>query len=260
MYIFESNTNELSRWIRDEVEYKHQIKKGSRGKDAKRVQEWLNLHGFGVAIDSAYGKVTARAVQRFQDSLGLNTSGTVNNETFSNLVKPMESVLRQQLSSSTSPEDAVLTYAQTHLAAHPREIGGQNRGPWVRLYMKGNEGTPWAWCAGFVTFLLKQATESLHISMPIRGSFSCDSLAAQARDAGLFVSESNVDANSLPAGSIFLVRRTRTDWTHTGLVTDAHTAAFDTIEGNTNDDGHREGYEVCSRSRDYVKKDFIGIS
>ena len=259
MYVFENDTTELYRWIRDEVEYVRQIKKGSRGMSAKRVQEWLSLHGFGVDIDSSYGKVTARAVTRFQENIGLTGTGVVNRETFEELIKPMKSVLEQQLTSSIGPEEAVLTYARAHLDQHPVEIGGQNRGPWVRLYMRGNEGTPWAWCAGFVTFLLKQATQSLEIPMPIRGSGSCDSLAAQAKDAGLFVSENDVDTATLPAGSIFLVRRTRTDWTHTGLVSEASNLAFDTIEGNTNDDGHREGYEVCTRSRGYSSKDFILI-
>jgi hypothetical protein len=34
---------------------------------------------------------------------------------------------------------------------------------------------------------------------------------------------------------------------------------FETIEGNTNDDGSREGYEVCRRFRSYQKTDFILI-
>ena len=34
---------------------------------------------------------------------------------------------------------------------------------------------------------------------------------------------------------------------------------FDTIEGNTNDDGAREGTEVCARRRGYTAKDFITI-
>jgi hypothetical protein len=32
---------------------------------------------------------------------------------------------------------------------------------------------------------------------------------------------------------------------------------FETIEGNTNDEGSREGYEVCHRVRGYGSKDFI---
>lgn len=257
MYIFEDDPSELSRWIRDEIEYARQIKKGSRGLKVKRVQEWLNLHGFGVDIDSSFGNVTARAVTRFQENEGLDGTGVVNKETFEALVKPMKSTLEQRLDSSSGLEEAVLTYAQAHLERHPMEIGGQNRGPWVRLYMKGDEGAPWAWCAGFVTFLLKQATQSINESMPIDGSVSCDSLAAQAKKARLFVSEKNVDKLTLPAGSIFLVRRTETDWTHAGLVTETSGVAFDTIEGNTNDDGQREGYEVCARSRGYSGKDFI---
>ena len=71
--------------------------------------------------------------------------------------------------------------------------------------------------------------------MPIEGSFSCDSLAAQSKEKGLFVSEAN-RSGSIPAqGSIFLSRRTKTDWTHNGLFSSLSDEAFKTIEGNTND-------------------------
>jgi hypothetical protein len=123
--------------------------------------------------------------------------------------------------------------------------------------MDGNEGTPWPWCAGFVTFILHQATESLNIEMPIPGSFSCDTLAAQAQAAGLFVSEAEARNSEIPPGSLFLVRRTDTDWSHVGIVEKASELYFRTIEGNTNDDGDREGYEVCARWRGYNDKDFI---
>jgi hypothetical protein len=32
---------------------------------------------------------------------------------------------------------------------------------------------------------------------------------------------------------------------------------FKTIEGNTNDDGSREGYEVCARIHDFKSMDFV---
>ena len=123
--------------------------------------------------------------------------------------------------------------------------------------MQGNDGAAWAWCAGFVRFLLEQARQKLEKPMPIAGSFSCDSLAAQARDAGLFVAEGAVAHEAIPPGSFFLVRRTATDWTHVGVVTRSGPDAFDSIEGNTNDDGSREGIEVCARTRGYKNKDFI---
>ena len=126
--------------------------------------------------------------------------------------------------------------------------------------MRGREGADWAWCAGFVTFVMAQATESMNVAMPIEGSFSCDSLAAQARTAGLFVAEREAMEKAVAPGSVFLVRRTATDWTHTGIVAQAADGTFDTIEGNTNDDGHREGFEVCSRSRGFKGKDFIRLT
>ena len=176
------------------------------------------------------------------------------------MVFHVRSVLRQRLDRSTSIEDSMLDYAQAHLSAQPREIGGQNRGPWVRLYMRGRDGRQFPWCAGFVTFMLHQTCQSLDVALPIKGSGSCDSLAAQGKDSGLFLSENESNPETLPAGSIFLVRRTSTDWTHTGLVLHADEDLFDTIEGNTNDEGLREGFEVCARSRGYGKKDFILFS
>jgi hypothetical protein len=50
------------------------------------------------------------------------------------------------------------------------------------------------------------------------------------------------------------------DWVHTGLVLSAGKETFETIEGNTNDAGDREGYEVCRRVRGYKGKDFIVLN
>ena len=101
----------------------------------------------------------------------------------------------------------------------------------------------------------------MDVPMPFKRTFSCDALAEQAKQKGLFVSErslaSNGDHGRLTGGTIFLSRRTSNDWTHTGLVLDADSGVFSTIEGNTNDEGSREGYEVCRRMRGYTKKDFV---
>lgn len=260
MYVYDQNTQELAKWIRNEVEFQGEIKRGKRGKSVRRVQEWLNLHGFGLVVDEDFGGVTERLLARFQEHQGMEATGVLDESTFAALVEPMTSVLRQRLDRSISIENAMLEYAGAHLSASPREIGGQNRGPWVRLYMKGKDGKQYPWCAGFVTFILHQACQSIDAGIPIKGSGSCDSLAAQGKDAGLFLSENHVIPEALPEGSIFLVRRTSTDWTHTGLVSHADDGLFDTIEGNTNDEGLREGFEVCARSRGYGHKDFILLS
>jgi len=260
MYVFEEGISGLADWIQDELDLDGRLMVGASGLAVRRVQEWLSLRGYGLAIDGIYGPITAEVVARFQEDSFLEATGRVNEETVVHLTEPMRETLRQRLTMSEAVNAAVLEYAQAHLDQHPHEIGGQNRGPWVRMYMNGNDGHQWPWCAGFVTFILRQATESLNIGMPIPGSFSCDTLVAQARAAGLFLSEAEARSTEIPPGSLFLVRRTDTDWTHVGLVQNTQELFFQTIEGNTNDEGDREGYEVCSRSRGYTNKDFILVS
>lgn len=235
-----------------ELEFAGDVGRGARGPEARRVQEWLDLQGYGLSIDGDFGRITEDAVQRFQRAHRLPATGRVDQRTFDKLVAPLRRALRKPPSSVRTLPAAVLACARAHLAQHPREVGGPNRGPWVRLYMNGLEGQPW--CAGFVSFVLARAAAAVKKPMPIAGSVSCDVLAAQAREKTLFVSEKP------RAGSIFLVRKTPTDWTHTGFVVEARKDIFFTIEGNTNDDGEREGYEVCTLSRGYASKDFVLLS
>lgn len=256
MYI-KSEYSDLASYIKEEIEMEKVTKRGSRGNAVKRVQEWLCYHNIAVVADGIYGYVTEDAVKNFQYANDIPTTGIVDERTFKAFVAPMEAVLENQINQSMPFSQAVAEFAVAHLKMHPREFGGDNRGPWVRLYMKGVDGPYQYWCAGFVSFCMKQAAEALNISLPIQTSPSCDTLAAQAKREGIFVSERDVDPENLPEGSIFLVRNTSTDWTHTGIVTTAGERVFRTIEGNTNDDGGRNGYEVCARSRGYGDKDFI---
>lgn len=220
-----------------------------KGPAVKRVQEWLNLQGYGLAIDADFGRVSEDAVRRFQKARRLKVTGRVNKSTFTRLVRPMSDALRKLPRKPASLSAAIVACAKAHLAGQPREIGAANGGPWVRLYMNGMEGQPW--CAGFVSFILAQAAAAAGKPMPIAGSVSCDQLAAQGKAAGSFAAQPQV-------GSVFLVRgKVPGDWVHTGFVTGIQPDFFYTLEGNTNDTGDREGYEVCARTRGYAGKDFV---
>jgi len=247
----------LRQHIQKEINYPGRVSKGNRGSKVKRIQEWLCLNHRKIVPDGDFGPVTRDALKQFQEDSGLPVTGNVNRETFDCLIAPMTSALSNQIDMSIPFGEAVLAFANAHLAMHPREVGGDNRGPWVRLYMDGHDGSSWLWCAGFVRFCMRQAAEALQVSMPIRGSGSCDLLATQGKDAGIFLTGSRATSDQITPGSIFLVRKTAADWTHTGFVSDANEDRFVTIEGNTNDDGVRNGYEVCERRRGYKKKDFI---
>jgi hypothetical protein len=235
-------------------------KKGNRSREVKMIQEWLCLQGFGLKIDRDFGSATDYAVREFQKREGLEEDGVVGNTTFTRLVQPMKNALKEIPKGNKSLGEMVVAYAKQHLKQQPREIGGQNKGPWVRLYMKGHEGEAWPWCAGFVSFILKQACDTLGCSLPLKTSFSCDILASGAKDKGIFLRGSIAsDIKKIKPGSLFLERRTSTDWTHTGIVIGVKDTVFLTLEGNTNDEGSREGYEVCMRIRGYKSKDFVLI-
>lgn len=74
---------------------------------------------------------------------------------------------------------------------------------------------------------------------------------------GKKVANGQIPASALGSTFIFLVRHSPGDWVYTGLGFDLEGDTFSTIEGNTNDAGSRTGYEVCSRIRSVVDKDFI---
>jgi hypothetical protein len=239
---------------------------GSKGAAVKKLQEWLNLQGQGILIDGDFGPATLAALKGFQTAQGLKVANTLNAQTWVALVQPMSRALSATTGASAAISTASLAVAREHLAEHPLEAGGDNCGPWVRLYTGGRDGKEWRWCAGFVSFVLSQACDQLLMRMPIKGSLSCDTLAAQAQAADRFVSGKSVvsgiaDAGALGKCAVFLVRRTPGDWTHTGFAFNFTASTFDTIEGNTNDDGNANGYEVCRRIRkvsdgyDFVKLD-----
>jgi hypothetical protein len=236
-------------------------RKGDGGQRVKLIQEWLTLQDHAVKVDGDFGSATELAVQRFQIRTGLPVDGIVNAATFRELTEPMRAALTPIAAAGRTVADLVVAHAEQHLKSHPREVGGKNRGPWVRLYMKGNQGPEWLWCAGFVTSLVKAAAAAAGKPAPVKYTVSCDSLAADGKQRGTFVRGTAVEQNTslIGPGSIFLNRRTSTDWTHTGLVLAVHGDTFETIEGNTNDAGDSEGYEACRRIRGYAGKDFIRI-
>lgn len=257
MYRWRNEGTDLAHWLQPETKVDHELGVGSQGQAVRRAQEWLCWHRHALAIDGTYGSITARVVERFQQRHGLPSTGRVDAVTFARLSGPLRRALEPLAEAPASLNLALISHARAHLEQHPHELGGQNRGPWVRMYMEGREGRDWPWCAGFVTFLLRQAAEACGVALPIPGSVSCDTLAAQAKASGLFLTEAEARARGVPAGSLFLVRRTAWDWTHVGIVLSSDGDSFETIEGNTNDDGDREGHEVCARTRGYANKDFI---
>jgi hypothetical protein len=123
-----------------------------------------------------------------------------------------------------------------------RELTGQNDGAWVEAIQRvtGNKKGD-AWCASYVSVAL-----ALHYggskANPLPMTASCDELLEFARKKGWLSETPKV-------GAVGLVMKNETDAVHTFLVTDVKRLSIHTIEGNTNEEGARDGYGVFEKSR-----------
>ena len=234
------------------------VQVGATGKDVKEVQEWLTLGGFAVAIDGEFGPATEAAVRAFQVSSGSPPgTGIVDDTTLAALRRPLTQADRPISPQARPLAQMTVAYAQQHLAQKPREVGGDNCGPWVRLYMAGHDGTQWPWCAGFATSMLQRAAAGLSVAMPVPYAFGCDLIASKAKDAGkLQIGPSP----SVKPGYLFLVRLGTggNAWQHIGIVeTVQGNSTFTSVEGNSNTDGSSNGYEVVRLTRSVAGKDYV---
>lgn len=257
--------------VRRELEFPAAALLGRTNQSVKRLQEWLTLSGFGTGIDGDFGPATLESLRRFQARHGNTATGVLSEPDWAILSAPLRSACAAPSQQHFVPRLRALV--QQHAKLRGREVGGENAGPWVRLYMRGQEGADQLWCAGFVSFLLRQA--ALNCDDPLAQLWqdyhevSCDRLAADGKARQHFLTHAQAlaaigqspDALNI---AIFLVRKTASDWTHTGIamntLVDHNAVRFDTTEGNTNDGGSNNGFEVATRIRAGRKYDFVRLS
>ena len=238
-------------------------KRGDVGTGVKLIQEWLCLRLFGVLIDGRFGAATEHAVKLFQRRSQLPGTGIVDDATWDALIEPYRAATAPVIAAGVTFSEAVASCAERHLDANAREIGGQNRGPWVRLYMSGREGKPYAWCAGFATYCIHQAAVSLGAPAPLPRAIGVPRLVKTARARNRLVLKPSANERAeIARGSLFVVRGGKYGWSHVGIVTSVETDVFYTIEGNSNDDLQTNSYEVCRRIRsfEFETKDFVALS
>lgn len=118
---------------------------------------------------------------------------------------------------------------------------GSNWGPDVEKYLRSvGINFPASWCMAFVYWCYQQAANAMSVKNPM---LSTGGVLNQwnARKA-------NFSVTSPMPGDVFIM-----DFGgglgHTGIVVEVNGDDIKTIEGNTNDTGSREGYEVCFRWR-----------
>lgn len=122
---------------------------------------------------------------------------------------------------------------------------GSNWGPDVEKYLKSvGIASPSPWCMAFVHWSFGQAASALGVKNPL---FYTGRVLLQWE-----MRHTNFGKSSPMPGDIFIMDFGK-GLGHTGLVRGVDHATIHTVEGNSNDEGAREGYEVCERIRPQLK-------
>jgi hypothetical protein len=120
---------------------------------------------------------------------------------------------------------------------------GSNRGPKVTLYQRVTGYTePVPWCLCFNFWCVYTAAQQLGIDPPLVRTGSCDLAMNWARERDIFF-------RNPERGDVGLVLATENDAVHSFFVENIDGNSMTTIEGNTNNDGSREGFGVLRRER-----------
>ena len=220
-----------------------------------------------VIPDGEFGRATESCVRRLQSANRLPVTGAVDSATFALLVDPMRRALGRIDPAGETFASLLAKYARQHAAQRPREVGGNNRGPWVRMYMGGFEGTDYPWGAAFVSFLVEQTASTFEVPNPLVSTFSFDQLGRSAltQRNGLgqvILMQPERDGRYRPGpGDIMMRRDGELSWNNGGIVVEpgSSQAGFTAIEGNTDDRDGESGDAVVVRDRVLTGYDFIRL-
>ncbi len=140
-----------------------------------------------------------------------------------------------------------------------------NRGPMVDQYLAAVGLKPgYAWCQAFVNWCYEQGAKRLGVPEPVvntAGVLDCwNRTKPELKKNRAWVVN---NAGLLLPGDQFMMKIGTKGAGHTGLVLDVvpnnKGSVMVTIEGNTNDEGSREGYEVAIRERRVNMPELLGI-
>ncbi len=241
----------------------------------KSVQHRLNEVGCGPIEETGIfdNDVTKKAVKlfqaRFPDASGqpLHVDGEVGPLTWSAM---FGTTSVPSSSPASSPlVKAAIAFAGTQLDVRENPLGS-NRGKEVDEYLRAVGlnplGNSFAWCVAFTHFCYLKAAESLGRDNPhIKTPGVLDHWNKAGTKPGV-VRVTNAQAVGDPSlvkpGSLFIIDLGG-GLGHSGMVVETANGRMMTIEGNTNDNGSRNGIGVFKRNArkiNQISKGFIDYS
>lgn len=223
-------------------------------------------------IDGAFGLKTDAAVRLFQarstDAKGdpLDVDGIVGPDTWEALFGGGTVTTSRDLGGAPSALTAkVLGIAKGEVGVREDPLGS-NRGPKVDEYLSAVSqsllGQPW--CTAFLYWVFREASTDLGIDNPFpktAGVHNAWRLSGKSRPADdiVTVAEAAKDPSLIRPGAVFFID-TGLGHGHVGLVVANLNGTLVTIEGNTNDDGGRNGIGVFQRSTRKISQINLGFA
>jgi hypothetical protein len=176
------------------------LKKGSQGASVTELQNILRELDYNLPVTGVFDAATVNAVKDFQarhldkHNMPLVVDGSVGDLTMWALKNPRSRVTIGAIDFSIMPDEsfgghptgrAALQFAIDELKAGAGEVGGNNRGPWVKKYLDPTglaEGN--SWCAAFISWCFLQAAGGDKKAMPFKYNAGARNVYNQFKQKG----------------------------------------------------------------------------
>jgi hypothetical protein len=179
-------------------------------------QDYLDAE---TKVPSDYDVILQKAIEMFQRKCGMTPDGICGPQTWAWLA----------CADFNSPGERALVAARREFFDGAREIGGNNKGRYVKEYLRGTKYDSVAWCVAFATWCICTANKrSLTHEAFKHERLSSSRLVKGANDSGNFM-YSSMDARP---GDIVVIAGGKTGWKHTTLLQKIKGVYAYVIEGN----------------------------
>ena len=243
------------------------IKEGEQDKEiVKAIQTRLMKLGFGSFEGTGnFGPKTKAVLKQFQamhrDDMGnpLEIDGKVGAITWNVLFGTASTTSTSKAPNPMLDKALEVAISQIGVMEQPP---GSNKGPEINAYLKSVDCPPGLyWCAAFVYWCFKDAAEKLNRSTPAYKPGGCLMHWNRTKGKRIKSSETANDPSLVKPGQIFIIDH-GAGMGHTGIVEKVEGGFINTIEGNSNPSGSRNGIGVFRLQRKIVKinKGFIEYS
>ena len=226
------------------------VRKGDlRTEIVTNVQQRLVNIGCGpLSIDGVFGDNTESSVKLFQTRRRLHADGIVGPLTWDALFDE-EPFIADEAPTPLLRSTLIAALSQNGV----REIlGSPNRGPQVDQYVRSLGLDPaggYSWCQAFIYWSFQRAAEGLTVPNPcIKTAGVLDHWQKSPANNRIQAWAAADNPTLIRPGAIFIIDH-GSGKGHAGLVTRVVSGKIETIEGNTNQIGSREGDGVYEQTR-----------